>query len=124
MAGSKKWFLYTTKNGDDFAINLDESNTEAANGTGLGLTLANATDYAVPRNIRPRTATFANPARTRIITCTILTETAYDAITAGETIADPLGASGDPALSYIRKRAELTRTPLIIDTGLIDGDQP
>jgi len=122
MAGSIKWFVYTTDGGTDYAIKLDESNTEAVNGgtqdfvTGLTLTVA------LPRNIKPREVFYTNTARTRTIRCVCLTQTIYNGIVAGgvPTITDPIAGTG--TLGLIRANGERIQLPVPLDTGLDDGD--
>jgi hypothetical protein len=121
MAGSKKWLVYTSDLGTDFAINLDESNTEAVNGSVQdfvdGLAIANA----VPRNIKPRELFYSNGARTRVIRCVALTQAIYNGVITGgvPTIPDPLGGGN---LTLVRANGERIRLPFALDTGLIDGD--
>lgn len=123
MAGSIKWFVYTADNGTDYAIRLDESNTEAVNGsiqdyvTGLSLT------DALPRNITPRSIYYTNVARTRRIRCVALTPTIYAGVIGGAvgTIPDPIEPTA-PALGLIEVRGEKKVLPVPFDTGLIDGD--
>src|SRR5687768_18047667 len=55
MAGSIKWFVYTTDANEDFAIKLDESNTEIVNGGTQDFPDVPPTQNALPRNIKPRT---------------------------------------------------------------------
>jgi hypothetical protein len=122
MAGSRKWFIYTDDIGSEYAINLDESNTEALNGTALGF--VSGTSDAVPRNIKPREIFYSNAARTRTIRCVALTPTIYSGALAGgvATIVDPIAGTGNLGIS--RANGERRRIPTPIDTGLDDGDQP
>jgi hypothetical protein len=121
MAGSKKWFIYTTDGGIDFAILLDESNTEAVNGSTQDLLDTSTVQLAVPRNIRPRSLFYSNTDGTRTIKCVALTPTIYTgAPVSVPTIPDPLGTG---TLRLVRVRAEvLSPLPRGIDTGLNDGD--
>lgn len=119
MAGSKKWFNYTTDRDDVFAIFLDESNTEAANGTGGDYTSSDTEVYAVPRNVRPREAYYGNTLRT--LRVTILTRATFDALTPASTITDPFEDGG--TLNFIRARAERISFPRGDDTGQDDGDE-
>jgi hypothetical protein len=124
MAGSIKWFVYTTDSGVDYALRLDESNTEAVNGgtqdyvTGLNIV------PAVPRNIKPRVVFYTNAARTRTIKCVCLTQTIYNAVVGGSvpTIADTI-AGGAATLGLIRAKGEQIQLPVPLDTGLNDGDE-
>lgn len=123
MAGSIKWFVYTTDAGDDYAIRLDESNTEAVNGQNQDFVSGLALKDAVPRNIKPREIFYTNAARTRTIRCVALTQTIYNGAIAGGvgTIPDPI-AGGNATLGLIRANGEKLRLPVPFDTGLDDGD--
>lgn len=122
MAGSKKWFVYTTDQGEDFAILADESNTEALNaGTqdyATGVTIRNA----LPKNIKPRAAVYGSPDGNRIIRCYALTQTIYNgALDNQPTITDPLTPAN--TLALLRLEPERIKIlPIPIDTGLTDGD--
>jgi len=122
MAGSLKWFVYTDDRGNDFALKLDESNTEAVNGSSQDFIDGNALVNALPRNIKPRRLYYSNISRTRTISCVALTPTIYTgALTGGvPTISDPLTANAD--LSLVRGRGEEIRIPFAFDSGLQDGD--
>lgn len=121
MAGSLKWFVYTTDNGTDFAARLDESNTEAVNGATQDYVPAVAIIFNLPRNVVPRHAVYANADRTRVIKCVALTPTIYTGIPANvSSITDPISGG---TLGLIRIRPEVIRNlPFAGDTGLTDGD--
>ena len=122
MAGSKKYFVYTTDDGEDYAILADESNTEAVNGGTQDFVAGLSVKYHLPRNVRPRAAVYGNAAGTRTIRCYCLTQTIYSGVVAGTpTITDPIAGSGN--LSLIRLEPEKIRLlPVEFDTGLQDGD--
>lgn len=123
MAGSCKWFSYTSNDGTDWALYADESNTEAANG-GTGSGAPPNQLYKPPANLKPRYAIYGNQAGTRRLKVPILTETIYNALTPASTIPDQI-AGGGATLALIRKRPEIiSPQPTIYDTGLDDGDQP
>lgn len=121
MAGSNKWFVYTTDDGQDFAINLDESNTESVNGSTQDYVPAIAIKYSLPRNVRPRRAIYASADGKRTITCICLTQTIYNGVLTNQSsITDPIGGG---TLGLVRIRPEIiTRLPFAGDTGLDDGD--
>lgn len=123
MAGSLKWFVYTTDDGTDFALELDESNTEAVNGATQDYVPAVAIKYNLPKNVVPRSAYYRSADGTRTIRCVALTRTIYDGIpTNVSSIADPI-AGGSATLGLIRVRPEVIRNlPFAGDTGLTDGD--
>ena len=122
MAGSKKWFVYTTDFGDDFALLADESNVEAVNGGTQDYVSGLTIQYSVPGNIQPRAAVYANADGTRTIRCYALTPTIYAGIPANApTITDPIAGTG--TLSLIRLEPERIKLmPMAGDTGLTDGD--
>jgi len=123
MAGSIKWFVYTTDGGNDYAIRLDESNTEAVNGSTQDYVDGLALVDALPRNIKARYVEYSNPTRTRVIKCVCLTPTIFGAIAANvpsvPTIPDPID---DGNLGLLAVVGERRRLPVPYDTGLTDGD--
>lgn len=124
MAGSRKWFVYTDDLGTDFALNLDESNTEAINGSTQDLISGASVPNALPRNVKPREIFYTNSDRTRTIRCVALTPTIYAGVlngTNGSTITDPI-AGGTTTLGLIRANGERRTLPVPLDTGLNDGD--
>lgn len=123
MAGSIKWFVYTTDTGADFAIKLDESNTEAVNGSTQDFVSGLSLVDALPRNIKPRYVFYTNADRTRTIRCVCLTPTIYSGVLGGSapTIPDPI-AGGANTLGFIRAVGEQRTLPAPLDTGLDDGD--
>lgn len=126
MAGSRKWFRYETDGGTTYAIQLDESNTEAVMAGAaddFDYTDTSTETDAVPRNITPRAVFYANPARTRTIKCTVPTQAQYNLIVGGtavQTIADPITPAD--TLVLIRANGENLSIPFAADTGLTDGD--
>ena len=124
MAGSIKWFLYTDDSGADFAIKLDESNTEAVNGGTQDFLPTSTVRAGVPRNIKVRELFYANIDRTRVIRCVALTTQIYGTILGGQgtqEITDPLNPLGAP-LALIRANGERRVIPFGQDTGQDDGD--
>lgn len=121
MAGSKKWFIYTTDQGSDFALLADESNTEAVNGSTQDYISGTSVLNALPRNIKPRRVVYKNAAGTRTISCIALTQTLYNGALANvATINDPIDAG---TLTIARLEPERIRLlPRPDDTGLTDGD--
>jgi len=122
MAGSRKWFVYTSDEGTDFGIQLDESNTEAVNGGTQDYATGVTIPFALPRNIKPRRVFYTNAARTRTISCVALTPTIYAGLIAGgvPTITDPIAGTGN--LGFVRAVGEQISLPQPLDTGLDDGD--
>ena len=122
MAGSKKWFVYTSDFLGDFALLADESNTEAVNAGTQDYVDGLDVQASIPKNIRPRRAVYQNAAGTRTIYCYALTPTIYNGILENvPTIPDPI-TSGQ---TLILKRLEpetIKLIPIAADTGQTDGD--
>lgn len=122
MAGSKKYFVYRTDNGTEFALLADESNTEAVNSLVNDYADGVSIIYELPRNLKPRKLVYANAQGTRKISCYALTPEIFaGAPIAIPTIPDPIAGSG--TLSLIDTVPETRkRFPISIDTGINDGD--
>lgn len=114
MAGSMKFFEYTTDSGDTFALFADESNVELAGGA-VDLGSGSIIQYELPRNVKPRYARFRSADG-------LVTRKCY-LCTTGSAINDPIT---DPvsglSLSLVAVVSEQTTFPSGIDTGLLDGD--
>jgi len=119
MAGSMKWFLYTTDGGTDFAAYRDESNTEAINGGTQDLPDGSAQSFALPKNLTPRYATFLSADRTVRRNCIILTPTIFAGLGGGSSFTDPVSGK---VVILSSKVGEVIRYPVGVDTGLTDGD--
>lgn len=117
MAGSNRWFPYTTdsdKGSVVFGLLADESNTEGANEDETELPDP-APIFSIPKNLEPRQVVLKNAdGATRI--CYILTPATYDDISPNQT--DLI-----TGFTVVRKKAErITKTIVNIDTGQTDGD--
>jgi len=121
MAGSLKYFKYTTNGGTDYAIRMDESNGEAVGNTDLvsgDLPIA-----GLPRNIKPRYALYrsADGLTTRKIPITANNVDLED-LTASFSV--PPATVGGTAVTVLRQSliGEVQRPVTDIDTGQTDGD--
>lgn len=115
MAGSKKWFIYrTTLDGTDFAIELDESNTELA-GAATDYPNGGTVKYALPSNVKPRTARYVSADGLVTRNCVLCDPDGDPAA----TINDPVSGQ---TLTLVAVNAEVVRLPRGEDTGLLDGD--
>jgi len=121
MAGSLKYFKYTTNGGTDYAIRMDESNGEAVGNTDLV-----STDLPIaglPRNIKPRYALYrsADGLTTRKIPITANNVDLED-LTASFSV--PPATVGGTAVTVLRQSliGEVQRPVTDIDTGQTDGD--
>lgn len=121
MAGSKKYFVYTTDQGDDFALLADESNTEVVNGgtqdfpNGTPPTL-----YTLPRNVTPRQLIYRSVDGT--VTRRVYALTPAILAGAGGAVASfPDPVSGQ-TVNLVRQLGEIIAFPFGPDTGQQDGD--
>jgi len=122
VAGSLKFFVYTTDLGDEFGIFADESNVEAIGGATEDATAGNTPVYQLPRNVRPRCVVYSNATKTRNLCIPVPTLADFTTIQNDvPTITDPIAGTGN--LTLTRKIPERMRLmPIPNDTGLDDGD--
>jgi hypothetical protein len=119
MSGSIKWFVYTTDAGTDFAIKLDESNTEFINAGTQDFPNGGILINAIPKNIKPRYLRFRSPDGATTRKCVALTPTIFAGVTAATTLPNPNGGAD---LVLVAKKGEVLSIPFGPDTGLTDGD--
>jgi hypothetical protein len=121
MAGSIKWFEYTTNDNATFAIRMDESNGEAVGNADYSAT--STAVFALPRNIKPRMARYVSPDTlyTRLIPVTSPTASAG---TLPATITAEISGSATPITLALASFTgeQFTAIPRAADTGLLDGD--
>jgi hypothetical protein len=120
MAGSVKYFKYTSDDGTDYALRMDESNGEAIGNADLGV-LDTGLINEIPKNLEPRYALYRNLAtgyQRKIVVC----DRTANASTLPATLTLKTD-SGDVSfwLSYYRGEA-YRRVPTSVDTGIDDGD--
>jgi hypothetical protein len=121
MTGSRKWFVYTTDAGEDFALQLDESNTEAVNGETQDYADGTNIPNALPRNIKARYVEYTDTLRRQKVKCIALTQAIYQGLINGD-VASIDNPNGGGQLNFIAAVGEARRLPFSVDTGLIDGD--
>lgn len=119
MAGSIKYFVYTTDDGADFSIKLDESNTEFINAGVQDFPNGGILIFGLPRNIKPRYLRFRSPDGRTTRKCVALTPTIFAGVTAATTLPNPNGGAD---LVLTAKVGEALTIPFGPDTGLNDGD--
>jgi len=113
MAGSIRWFNYTTDGGVTYSIQADRSNIAAVNPSGTG-TPSSLVVGAVPRNITPRYALFADISGTIRRKVPLLTPADVVAVTATLSFV-PQGETATVTLTYLV--GERIRLPKLQDTG-------
>ncbi len=122
MAGSLKWFQYTTDSGDDFGIYMDESNGEAVGNADFAPLVSDSVIYALPRNVQPRTALYRSidGKVSRRIAVTDPAATVAS-LPAALTVA---AIDGNPAyqLNLTLFRGEEVKRIVGFDSGLDDAD--
>ena len=119
MAGGKRWFLYTTDDGDQFGILLDTSNTVAVNGTGKEY--KKISRYALPRNIRPRALRFKSDDSKRVLKMVVLTPGQYATLVKLKNpfvSQDPMDSTRNLTVSGKALPETFTVTPGETDTGM------
>jgi len=130
MAGSRKWMAYESDGGQKYAVNIDESNGEAANFEDYGIlfTIAGITLPVLPKGFQMRYAnaqTSANEGGSRKIWIGTLTSDLIIGVVS--TILLPyfsgttLGAAVAYSISSIVGEKSGAR-PKTADTGILDGD--
>ena len=130
MAGSLKYFKYTTDLGETFAILADESNIEnivvSDAGVDIGLADIGNIPYTVPGNVKPRYARYISTTTSRVRRIVVPTQAIAQALVSGDSLV-ALRTFSDVELGETFQFQGLTPErirPVVIyqDTGLDDGD--
>jgi hypothetical protein len=122
MAGSLKWFKYTTDAGDDFGIFMDESNGELVGNTDFAAADNDTIVYALPRNVRPRTALYRDSTG-RVNRRIVVTDPEATISTLTSSFVVPAQDNNPAATMQLQSfRGEEVRRLVSVDTGLDDGD--
>lgn len=121
MAGSLKWFKYTTSGGDSFGIKMDESNGEAIGNTDV--VDADLPLQQLPKNIIPRYVLYrsADGLTTRRIPVTANNVDITD-LAATITVASPIVGAAGIVLNRQSLVGEIQRPVIAVDTAQTDGD--
>lgn len=122
MAGSLKWFLYTTDTNAEFGIYMDESNGEVVGNTDLAPLNEEGVVYALPRNVKPRTALYRSPDG-KVSRRIAVTSPAATISTLAASFELP-AFDGNPAVTLNLQsfRGEEVKRIVSVDSGLDDGD--
>jgi hypothetical protein len=121
MAGSLKFFKYTTTGGTEYAIKMDESNGEAIGNTDL--VAADGDLAGLPRNITARYVLYrsADGLTNRRIPVTA-NNVDLAALPATITVASPIVAAAGIVLLRQSFVGEVQRPVVPVDTAQLDGD--
>lgn len=122
MAGSLKYFKYTTGSDDTFAILMDESNGELVGNTDFGIGDDGALIYTLPRNVKPRTALYRSTDGVVSRRIPITSNTATIASLPGTF--QVAASDGNPARTMQLQsfRGEEVKRLFAVDTAQDDGD--
>lgn len=120
MAGSIKFFKYTTNGGTEYAIKMDESNGIAVGNTDL--VDADLPIIELPRSIVPRYVLYrsADNLTTRKIPVTA-NNVDLAALPATITVASPIVAAAGIVLNRQSLVGEIQKPVIAVDTGQTDG---
>jgi hypothetical protein len=120
MAGSIKYFKYTTTGGTDYGIRMDESNGIAVGNTDV--VAADLPLQELPKNITPRYVLYrsANGLTTRKIPVTANNVDVTD-LPATITVASPIVAAAGIVLNRQSFVGEIQRSVINLDTAQDDG---
>lgn len=114
MAGSLSYQVYTSDNGQSYAIYCDKSNALAVNASAQAVP-ASLPPVTIPRSIRPRYALFRSDDGKVSRKVPLLKPSDVSALAADLSFT-PTGATVPVKLSSVR--GEALRIPRLTDTGL------
>lgn len=121
MAGSIKWFEYTTDSGAVFAISMDESNGEAVGNPDY--TGASTVTFKLPSNVKKRYARYGSVDGNTIRTIPVCNND-ENVTTLPQTITGQVVGSATGVTLALREYVgeRIAMIPQAEDTGLNDGD--
>lgn len=131
MAGSMKYFRYLTDSGNLYALWGDESNIELVHVVNPQVTVANEDDtpYVLPRNVKPRYATYKSTTTPHVRKVPIMSASAFAEMkvknfsTCRKTFNE--NVEGEVlTFQLVRLTPEKMRGVTSVDTGLNGGDNP
>ena len=123
MAGSLKYFKYTTDLGDEFAIFQDEDWGELMGNDAAADTMK----YKLPANIEPRYANYCSKSGKRTLQIIIGDDTKVlttipRTVTISASNGETAGNADDDTLNLTSTVGERWKPITASDTGLSDGD--
>lgn len=122
MAGSLKYFLYTTTGGATYPVRMDESNGEAI-GNPDYTAASTVSGLSIPRNIEPRYVLYRSLdgfTTRKIIVCSSTAD--LEDLPLNFTVPSPVVGGTDITVFRQSLVGEKQRAVLPNDTGLTDGD--
>lgn len=121
MAGSIKWFEYTTDSGATFAISMDESNGEAVGNADY--TTSSTVTFKLPSNVKKRYARYTSDDGLHQRVVPVGSNTA-NVNTLPESFTAQAVGIADGVLVRLREYVgeRISMIPQAADTGLNDGD--
>lgn len=125
MAGSLKYFVYTTDTGNDFGILMDEDHGEAIPNADVTTTPSGL--YGIPVNLTPRYARYQSTSGKRSLSIVICDETlSSDDLPQTITITSANGEvsedATDNSFNLSALFGERFKPIKAVDTNLTDGD--
>jgi hypothetical protein len=121
MAGSIKWFEYTTDSGATFAISMDESNGEAVGNADY--TEASTVTFKLPSNVKKRYARYSSDDGNHVRVIPIGSNTANVNTVPATIEAQAVGIAAGVTCKLRQFVGEIINLiPTAADTGLNDGD--
>ncbi len=121
MAGSIKWFEYTTDSGATFAISMDESNGEAVGNADY--TELSTVTFKLPSNVKKRYARYTSDDGLHVRTVPVSSNTANVNTLPASFEAQAVGIAAGVTVKlreFVGER--ISMIPQAADTGLNDGD--
>ncbi|MEB3282366.1 MAG: hypothetical protein VKK42_25960 [Lyngbya sp.] len=125
MAGSLKWFIYTTDTGNNMGHFMDEDWGELMGNTDV--TTDPSGLYGIPMNLEPRYALYRSNSGARQLKVvvgdnTATSDTLPQTITVDATNGEVSEQATDNTFYLSTLIGERYRPVIAVDTGLIDGD--
>lgn len=128
MAGSLKYFIYDDDFGGEWAMERDESNLEAVvvDDAAIDVTPLNVAtrQYTIPKNIKPRVATYKSTTTPAVRKVTIPTLALYQDLV-NSVVANIVRQFTDGGETFVLSGVTPERIkPVVVaeDTGITDGD--
>jgi hypothetical protein len=121
MAGSIKWFEYTTDSGATFAISMDESNGEAVGNADY--TTSSTVTFKLPSNVKKRFARYVSDDGNHVRNIPVSSNAANVNTLPASFTAQAVNIADGVVVKLRQFVGEsISMIPQAADTGLNDGD--